>query len=231
MLHQNTYYILEGGLKMFLVARSQYSNSQFTVTWCGERKSKIRWKEHINVTKTGWVEIHVMMSLSFSWTSCWTDFSGPEQLFLLHSQLMFTANYNLASVSHPFAHSIICQEPQWECKYKVKSSSRTFFHAISQTLSLCDTLHMSVRDRGRIVVVCLVQRPLRVTHFCDDDRWEMETDFSWDSKHCELLTGTDTQRQREEIHTQPSSLLTLQGAKPWHIHTHTYIHAYIYRYT
>lgn len=54
------------------------------------------------------------------------------------------------------------------------------------------------------------------------------TDFSWVNKHYELLTGTDAHGQRDETHTQLSSLLTPWGKKSRGVTTVLYIPTYIH---
>lgn len=113
------------------------------------------------------------MSSTFLTSACL--FHEAEQLFLVYLQLMYTANHNLVSFSFPLAPSVPCQGPQWECRYKVKSSSRMFWCCLWGFM-----WHTVYIDAWQMLhrYCCRVQRLQKVVqHFCDDDGWEMETDF------------------------------------------------------
>ncbi len=155
-------------------------------------------------------------------------FLGPEKKqFLLPLLLMWTANYNLVSFNYLFAHNVACWEPGWGRKYNVKTFLMPLLR-LYVTRCICGRV-----TEGASLSVCLVRRQMKVTQHFSDSRWEMETDFSWDSKHCELLTGNDTQTDTERRNTHSAVIsVDTPGCKALgseHVTgAHTYIRTCLY---
>lgn len=115
----------------------------------------------------------------------------------------------------------------------MQSLPQDFSDAIAETHCICGCV-----TEGGSLSICLVQRQLKLAQHFSDSRWEMETDFSWDSKHCELLTGNDTQRQNTHpavisADTPGCKALRINYITRAHIHTcpHADIHNSVHTHT